>query len=218
MQRPKPQGSSSLARHLTQPIDLPELERRLVDRRHICPWPLFAQPVRTLCDPLHVDQVVSIAVHLGYCTSIQYRHGPIQSVLPLRLGEFRARCGAALRAKRLPHRLRRVRAVQGDVPSAGTSTAGGSESRKRRCYRREGLQEARSSSSTLLTELSTMRNLGRAAPGSSPVPEPRTPTKASALLECAHFNDRGRWFQRNRGRCFRVIVDDHGSTRVKGST
>jgi len=33
----------------------------------------------------------------------------------------------------------------------------------------------------------------------------------------AHFSDRGRWFQRDRGRCFRVTVDDHGSTRVKGS-
>ena len=36
-------------------------------------------------------------------------------------------------------------------------------------------------------------------------------------LQTAHFSDRGRWFQRDRGRCFRVIVDDHGSTRVKGS-
>ena len=32
----------------------------------------------------------------------------------------------------------------------------------------------------------------------------------------AYFSDRGRWFQRDRGRCFKMIVDDHGSTRVKG--
>jgi hypothetical protein len=32
----------------------------------------------------------------------------------------------------------------------------------------------------------------------------------------AHFIDRGRRFRRDRGRRFSVIVDDHGSTRVKG--
>ena len=30
----------------------------------------------------------------------------------------------------------------------------------------------------------------------------------------AHFSDRGRRFRRDRGRCFSVNVDDHGSTRV----
>jgi hypothetical protein len=32
----------------------------------------------------------------------------------------------------------------------------------------------------------------------------------------AHFSDRGRRFQRDRGRRFRLIVDDQGSARVKG--
>jgi len=35
-------------------------------------------------------------------------------------------------------------------------------------------------------------------------------------LLVAHFSDRGRRFRRDRGRCFGVIVDDHGSTRVMG--
>jgi hypothetical protein len=38
---------------------------------------------------------------------------------------------------------------------------------------------------------------------------------ASELIG-AHFSDRGRRFRRDRGRCFGVIVDDHGSTRVMG--
>jgi integrase len=39
---------------------------------------------------------------------------------------------------------------------------------------------------------------------------------ARILGHCADFSDRGRRFQRDRGRRFSVIVDDHGSARVKG--
>lgn len=42
------------------------------------------------------------------------------------------------------------------------------------------------------------------------------PSSRGSASAPAHFSDRGRWFQRDRGRRFKVIVDDHGSTRVKG--
>ena len=39
---------------------------------------------------------------------------------------------------------------------------------------------------------------------------------SSGTWPIAHFSDRARWFQRDPGRRFSVIVDDHGSTRVRG--
>ena len=41
-------------------------------------------------------------------------------------------------------------------------------------------------------------------------------SERAAVDQTAHFSDRGRWFQRERGRRFSVIVDDRRSARVTG--
>ena len=140
----QPDLRSLLARHLAQPLCVPELDRNLFNGRYVGSWPLLSQPVCAPSEPLHIDQVVSIAVHLGYCTCIQLSDGiRLRLVLQLRLGKLRARQRAPCGPERLRHRLRRLRALPRDVFSSAPPCSRGSHPRARCSDRRQALPQAR---------------------------------------------------------------------------
>ena len=95
----------------------------------------------------------------------------------------------------------------------------------RAMHRRDGKSISEIARLTSLSRNTIKKWLKASAPAAPKYRRREVATKLRPFVErleqalkadAAHFSDRGRRFQRDRGRCFRVIVDDHGSTRVKG--